>query len=171
RAKFEEAGLEDGVELRLGYNGPNPRRTSTVELIKASCDQVGFNIVDVSSNRFFTQTLPNGAYDVALFAWAGSGQIASGRNIYSTGLPQNYGEFSNSEVDAAWDTLASSLDPEVHLEQVKIIEKLLWDELYGIPLYAHPNVVAHSSNLDNVRSTATQDGVSWNAFQWAFSAE
>lgn len=169
RAKFEEAGLEDGVELRLGYNGPNPRRTSTVELIKASCDQVGFNVVDVSSNRFFLETLPNGAYDVALFAWAGSGQIASGRNIYSTGLPQNYGEFSNADVDAAWNTLASSLDPEVHLEQVKIIEGLLWDDLFGIPLYAHPNVVGHSSDLENVRDTATQDGVSWNAFQWAFA--
>ncbi|MDO5494808.1 MAG: ABC transporter family substrate-binding protein [bacterium] len=174
RAKFEEAGLEDGVTLRLGYNGPNPRRQSTVELIKASCDQVGFNVEDVSNNQFFTRTLPNGAYDVALFAWAGSGQIASGQNIYANDEsgrpnPQNYGEYSNPEVDAAFRTLASSLDSSVHTEQIKIIEQHLWDDLFGLPIYAHPGVAAHDSNLENVIDTAGQDGVSWNASQWAFA--
>lgn len=169
REKFAEAGFEEGQVIRLGYNGPNERRSEQVALIKASCDQVGFVIEDVSSNEFFTKTLPSGAYDVALFAWAGSGQIASGQNIYSTGRPQNYGQYSNPEVDAAFNTLAGSLEPEVHLEQVKIIEKHLWDDLYGLPIFAHPGVVAYTTGLENVRNTVTQSGVSWNAFQWAFA--
>ena len=164
-AKLEEAGLTPPVDIRIGYSAPNPRRAETVQLIQASCAGA-FNVQDVGNSDFFTITLPQGDYDVALFAWAGSGQIVSGQNIYASNRPQNYGGYSNAEVDAAWNELASSLDSDAQLEQVKIIETLLWDTLYGIPLYAHPNVVAHTSGMENVRTTSTQDGVSWNAYQW-----
>ncbi|MGC5585778.1 ABC transporter family substrate-binding protein [Ornithinimicrobium sp. W1665] len=167
-AKLEEAGVETPVEVRIGYSAPNPRRTDEVTAIKASCDEAGFNIVDAGDSTFFEQggPLETGDWEVALFAWAGSGQVASGEPIYSTGGGQNFGGYSNEEVDAAWDELASSNDPAVHLEQVKKIEKLLWDDLYGIPLFAHPGVIGHDASLENVRHNSTQTGVSWNAEQW-----
>ncbi|MCW4465225.1 ABC transporter substrate-binding protein [Glutamicibacter sp. MNS18] len=157
-----------GTEVRIGYSAPNERRTNQVAQIKSSCDEAGFNIVDAGDPQFFAPggTQERGDYEVALFAWAGSGQIASGQNIYSTGKPQNYGQFSNEAVDAEWATLAASLDPAVHLEQIKKIEKLLWDELYGIPVFAHPGLDASSSDIENVRFTATQNGIVWNAEQW-----
>ena len=166
KAKVEESGIATPVKVRMGYRAPNQRRSETIAAIQASCKDAGFDVIDSGSQDFFAKDLPNGDYEVALFAWSGSGQIASGQNIYSTGLPQNYGEYSNKDVDAAWSTLASSLDPEVHAEQTVIIEKALWDTLYGIPLYAHPGVVAYDAKLENVRPTSTQDGVSWNAGQW-----
>lgn len=166
QAKLAESGLTTPVDVRIGYNAPNPRRAETVQLIQASCAEAGFNVIDQGSAAFFDTDLPSGDYDVALFAWAGSGQIASGQNIYSSNKPQNYGFYSNTAVDEAWNTLASSLDPEAQQEQVIIIETELWDTLFGLPLYAHPNVVAYSSNLENVRSSSGQDGVSWNAYQW-----
>ena len=110
--------------------------------------------------------LETGDWEVALFAWAGSGQIASGQPIYSTDGGQNYGGYSNETVDEAWNTLAASNDPAVHLEQIKIIEKELWDTLYGIPVFAHPGVVGYDATLENVRHNSTQTGVSWNAEQW-----
>jgi peptide/nickel transport system substrate-binding protein len=165
--KFEEAGLEPGTQVRIGYSAPNPRRADEVAAIKASCDQVGFEIVDAGSPEFFDKVLPNNDYEVALFAWAGSGQIASGQNIYATDFPQNYGGYSDEVVDKAWDTLASTVDESVHLEQTKVIEKQLWDTLFGIPLFAHPGVGAYASDLQNVRDTAAQDGIVWNAEQWA----
>lgn len=166
--KLVEASGVDNPTVRIGYNSPNPRRAETVALIKSSCDEAGFTIEDAGNEAFFTETVVNGDYDVALFAWAGSGQIASGRNIYSS-LPvgqQNYGEYSNEELDQEWSTLAGSVDPEVHAEQVKKIEKILWDDLFGIPLYAHPGVLAHSEDVANVRATATQNGALWNVEQW-----
>ncbi|MGW9551566.1 ABC transporter family substrate-binding protein [Citricoccus zhacaiensis] len=162
----EESG-ETNLDVRIGYSMPNPRRAETVAMIKSSCDEAGFNIIDAGHADFFGVVQPQGDWEVALFAWSGSGQIASGRNIYHSEGAQNYGEFSNEEVDAAWDTLASSVDPEVHAEQVKVIEKALWDNLFGIPLYAHPGIVAHSADIANVRNTATQTGAVWNAEQWA----
>lgn len=166
KEKFAAAGLKEGEEVRIGYSAPNPRRAAEVEAIKSSCDQVGFDIVDTASPEFFDKTLPNGDYEVALFAWAGSGQIASGENIYSTSGTQNYGGYSDETVDEAWQTLASSVDEEVHAAQIPVIEKQLWDTLYGIPLFAHPGVIAYSSSLQNVQNSAAQTGVLWNAEQW-----
>ncbi|GMA30568.1 ABC transporter family substrate-binding protein [Litorihabitans aurantiacus] len=166
QAKIAESGVAGPIDVRIGYSGPNARRTEQVALIKDSCDQAGFNVSDVGNPDFFDQTLPNGDYEVALFAWAGSGQITSGQNIYATGRGQNYGGFSNAEVDAAWDTLSTTLDTDEQLEQIKIIEKVLWDELYGIPVFAHPGVVAYDSTISNVRDTTTQSTVAWNAEQW-----
>lgn len=169
QAKLEESGLTTPVEVVIGYQAPNPRRADQIAAIKSSCDEAGFNIVDGGSDVFFQTVMPAGDYDVALFAWAGSGQIASGQNIYVTNNPQNYGQYSNAEVDAAWKTLASTLDPAAQLEQIKIIEKLLWDDLFGIPVFAHPGVTAYTSGLENVRHTATQDQGVWNASQWAWA--
>ena len=166
KEKFEAAGLEEGEKVRIGYAAPNPRRAAEVEAIKSSCDQVGFDIVDSAAPDFFDKALPNGDYEVALFAWAGSGQIASGENIYSTPGTQNYGGYSDEVVDEAWKTLASSVDEEVHAAQLPIIEKQLWDTLFGIPLFSHPGVIASSSSLQNVYNSAAQTGVLWNAEQW-----
>ncbi|WP_411732285.1 ABC transporter family substrate-binding protein [Paeniglutamicibacter sp.] len=155
-------------KVRIGYSAPNPRRTDEVAMIKSSCDQAGFEIVDAGNADFFAPggTMERGDYEVALFAWAGSGQIASGQNIYATDKPQNYGKYSNPEVDAAWKRLATTLDTNVHAEETKKIEKLLWDDLFGIPVFAHPGLGASAGDVLNVRKTATQNGMVWNAEQW-----
>lgn len=168
KAKLEEAGLETPVDITIGYSAPNQRRTNEVAAIKSSCDEAGFNVTDGGDSEFFAAggPLETGDYDVALFAWAGSGQVASGEPIYSTGGGQNFGKYSNEEVDEAWDVLVSSNDPEVWMEQRKVIEKLLWDDLYGIPVFAHPGVVGADSTIDNVYFNSTQTQIAWNAEQW-----
>lgn len=165
---IESAGVETPIEVRITYSAGNTRRGDEVATIKSSCDQAGFDVVD-SNSEDFSDRFFDGAgegWEVALFAWAGSGQIASGRNIYTTDAPQNGGGFSNEEVDEAWQTLANTVDESVHAEQIPIIEKGLWDNLHGIPLFAHPGVVGYDASIDNVRFTATQDQVVWNAEQW-----
>ena len=168
KAKLEEAGVETPVDVRIGYSAPNQRRTDEVTTIKASCDEAGFNIIDAGDPTFFESggPLEVGDWEVALFAWAGSGQITSGRPIYETDGTQNFGGYSNETVDEAWATLTSSNDEAERLEQTKIIEKELWDTLYGIPLFAHPGVVGYDSSPQNVRHNSTQTGASWHAEQW-----
>lgn len=167
RAKelVEESGVSTPT-VRLGYQAGNQRRTETVALIKSSCDQAGFDVQDANSPVFFKEVMPAGDYDAALYAWAGSGQKASGANIYQSDGAQNQQSYNNPEVDAAWDKLATSLDENEQLEQVKTIEKLLWEDFQAIPLYAHPGLVGHKADVANVRDTAAQSGALWNVEQW-----
>lgn len=167
--KAKELVEKSGVSkptVRLGYQAGNQRRTETVALIKSSCDQAGFDVQDANSPVFFKEVMPAGDYDAALYAWAGSGQKASSANIYQSDGAQNQQSYNNPEVDAAWDKLATSLDENEQLEQVKTIEKLLWEDFQAIPLYAHPGLVGHKADVANVRDTAAQSGALWNVEQW-----
>ncbi|WP_197512954.1 ABC transporter substrate-binding protein [Tessaracoccus coleopterorum] len=169
KAKIAESGVATPIDVRIGYRAGNQRRADQVAQIAASCKDAGFNIIDANSATFFDTEMPNGDYEVALFAWAGSGQIASGQNIYVTNKGQNYGMYSNAKVDEAWGTLAGTLDTAVQQEQVKVIEKELWDTLFGLPIFAHPGVAASDAKIQNVRPTSTQDQIVWNAPQWVMS--
>jgi hypothetical protein len=161
-----ESGVQTPVKVRLGYRAGNQRRTETVQAIQSSCKDAGFNVEDAAKEDFFAKDLKNGDYEVALYAWSSAGQIATGQNIMSTGRQQNYGKYSNPVVDEAWDKVTNTLDRGEQVEQLKVIEKQAWDTLFNIPLYAHPAVVAWKSKVKNVRPTATQVTVSWNAYQW-----
>lgn len=157
-----------GTEVRIGYAGPNPRRTDTVAEIKASCDEAGFEVIDAGGEDFFAPggALETGDYEVALFAWAGSGQVVSGQNIYSTDRPQNYGGYSSETVDDLFNQLATTEDSAEQQEIIVGIEQELWSDLFGIPLYVHPQLSGSDITISNVRDTASQDTIIWNAEQW-----
>lgn len=167
RAKFEESGLEEGTEIRIGYGAGNARRASTVQIIKNSCDQVGFEIVDAAAEQLGA-VLSSGDWEIALFAWAGSGVLTGSKEWWVDGGQSNYGGYSNPVVDEAWATIESSIDPDVHAEQLAIIDREGWETLQSIPLYAHPGVVAYSANIQGLVPTATQTQSVWNAEQWSF---
>lgn len=165
---IKKAGKSGKIKVRLGYAKPNPRRADITQLIKASCDKAGFDVKDVSAEDFGQPggAVEKHAYDAYLFAWAGSGQIASGENIYRGGAPQNFGEYDNKTVNEAFKKIKSTLDMDEHIKQEKIAEKELWDDMFGIPLFLHPGVDASSSDIKYVTHTMTQDGITWNADQW-----
>ena len=165
RAKFEESGLEEGTEVRIGYGAGNQRRVDEVALIKASCDEVGFEIVDASAPGL-GDVLSSGDWEIALFAWAGSGTVTGSAFWYEIDGPGNYGMWVNETADEAWNTISTSLDPEVHAEQLAIIETEAWNDLHSIPLFAHPGVEAYDATIENVIHNASQTGVPWNAEQW-----
>ena len=106
--------------------------------------------------------------EVALFAWAGSGQKTSGWNSYHSKGAQNYGKFKNADVDAAFDKMKKATADDAHLEAVKEAEKALWDNLYGIPIFQHPGMRAADPKIANIAHTVTQSGITWNADQWQY---
>jgi peptide/nickel transport system substrate-binding protein len=165
-AKFAAAGLEAGTPVRIGYPAPNQRRAEIVAAIKESCDQVGFDVVDAGDPDFYRSSLYPGTFDVALFAWTASGDVAGGAHISRTGGTQNHGGYSDATVDTAWAALESTLDPVEQLEQTTEIERQLWDTVFSIPLFVHPGIDAYRSEVAGVRPTVAEPGAAWSADRW-----
>lgn len=171
-----EAGKAgEKVKVRIGYNQPNPRRTQVVELIKASCDQAGFEIIDTGNEKFFNDggDLANGNFDVALFGWAGSSLISGWPSTYKTpskctpsAKGNNNGCYSNKKLDKILDEILGETDPAKALELTKEVEKILWDDLATIPLYSQPRLTAWHENVKNVVPNPSQASVTWNMHQW-----
>ncbi|RJN31843.1 ABC transporter substrate-binding protein [Nesterenkonia natronophila] len=156
-----------GTTVEINHFG-QPRRAATVEIIDTYCgsEGAGFDIVDAGTPDFSAELLEGNWSGVAMFAWAGSGQVVSGQNIYSSDGAQNSTGFSNDTVDEQWGVVADNVSDEERMEALIEIEQALWDDLHGIPLYVHPGVVAADATIANVRMTAAQTSVPWNAEQW-----
>lgn len=167
-----------GMEVKIGWQkvpeAPNKRRVDTIALIKASCDQAGFKIVDGGTPTFFEKDLSAGSWDVALFAWIGSPLVSGDPSIYQTKQGgkggQNNGRYSNPKVDTLLDQLVTELDKDKQTEIRKQVDQLLWDDLATIPLFPFPGLVATDAATQNVQINATQNDITWNAFDWTRTA-
>ncbi|GAA4828867.1 ABC transporter substrate-binding protein [Garicola koreensis] len=166
-AEIIEANDAVGTTIDINHFG-QPRRAAAVEIINTYCgaEGAGFDIQDAGDPAFSAELLEGNWSGVAMFAWAGSGQIVSGQNIYSSDGQQNATGYSNETVDEQWDVIAGNISDEERTQALIEMEQALWDDLHGIPLYTHPGVVAHDSSIANVRMTAAQTQVQWNAEQW-----
>ena len=169
KALLEEAGKTAPVDVRLMFSASSQVRADITSLIKNSCDQAGFNIIAQPDAEWTSKLDEPGAWDAALFAWAGSGLVASGQSIYISEGDQNYGDFANEEVDRLWSEVVTLTDAAEAVELKKGIEEALWSDMYNVVLYANPGLVAYNSNMEGVKYNPTQTGITWNAYEWTKS--
>lgn len=176
RAKklLEKAG-RSGMTVKIGWRkkptAPNKRRADTISLIKASCAQAGFKVVDGGSATFFDEELPSGRFDVALYAWVGSPQVTPNAAVYQTKAGgrggMNSGQYSNATVDKDFNALNRQLDKTKQRALLKKIDTQLWADLVSLPLYVFPNLVATDQRVENVQMNTTQQDLTWNAQEWS----
>jgi peptide/nickel transport system substrate-binding protein len=156
-----------GAVVRIGYQTPNQRRTNTVDLIRSSCNQAGFDVKDAGQDDFFGNGLTAGNWDVALFAWSGSALVTPSASIFQSDGGQNNGKYANAQVDALLAELNVTPDPDAQTKLVGQIEKLLWDDLATVPLFAFPSIAAYSTAVEGVKLQPAQTQVLWNINEWS----
>jgi peptide/nickel transport system substrate-binding protein len=172
KALLAETG-KTGLEVRIGWRkdpeAVNKRRADTVALVQASCNQAGFNVVDAGTPDFFDAALPDGNFDVAMFAWAGSPLVTGSNSIYNTDGESNFGKYSNPEVDKIFADLAQEIDLDAQNELLKQADTILWQDLATIPAFAFPGLLATSPDAEGVVYNATQADLTWNAYEWSLA--
>ncbi|MDB1086039.1 ABC transporter family substrate-binding protein [Streptomyces sp. ACA25] len=173
--------LEDndavGTTVRIGAIADNARRADTAQLIKESCDEAGFDIQPYFEANFFDEDggLSQNTYDVAMFAWVGSAQVTGWNSTFRTaecsaaGKGNNNGCYSNPEMDELLSVIREETDPDAMPGHINEVEKMLWDDMVTIPLFAHPGLLAYQDNLENVVANPAQSSFVWNQPEWRVS--
>ena len=165
------AAGKNGLTVRVGWRKDpaaiNKRRVDTLALITASCKQAGFNVVDAGTADFFEKALPEGNFDVAMFAWTGSPLVTGSSAIYITKGDSNYDKYSSPTVDSLTSQLNAEIDTTKQVDLMKQIDTQLWTDLATIPLFAHPGILASSPDVEGVEYNATQQELMWNAQSWS----
>lgn len=165
-----EAGVKTPYDIRLIRSSASDLRGQQIAVIKGSCDQAGFNIIDQPDPDVFTTLTTRGTWDAAIFGWTGSGLVASGESIYVTGGAQNFGGYSDPTVDKSWAEVVRTVD-RTKAEELKVpMEQALWSNPYNATLYATPNMTAQASTITGAVINPTQSGSTWNAMTWTKSA-
>ncbi|MGV8967074.1 MAG: ABC transporter family substrate-binding protein [Cellulomonas sp.] len=170
KALLTEAGVTMPYPIRFAFASQSTLRADQVALVKASCDQAGFAITAVPDPGLFTTLTNPGQWDAAVFGWAGSGLIAPGESIYTTGGGQNFGGYSDPKVDELWSQIVRVTSRADAIPLKAEMEEQLWVNPYNVVLYANPGVTAHSSKVTGPGYNPTQYGSTWNAATWTKSA-
>jgi peptide/nickel transport system substrate-binding protein len=160
------------LSLRISTTGGNALREQTEQLIQAQLKAVGIEITifNKPDSTIFDE-IDAGNFDIALFAWTGTPfSVSSTKAIFSTGGNQNSGKYGNPRVDQLFDQAIASADREETVKLSQDIDKLLWDDLATIPLYAKPTFLPYRDIYANIRDNATTEGPLWNAVEWGRKA-
>ncbi|GHE41748.1 hypothetical protein GCM10017673_50110 [Streptosporangium violaceochromogenes] len=175
RALVRKAG-KAGVQIKIGYQTPNPRRTMQVQLIIEACGRAGFKVIDKGSDDFFGTVMPANGYDVALFAWSASSLVSSWASTYTTpkrcdgeNKGNNNGCYSSPKVDRLIGRLNATVDPAAQNLIIARIEKELWADVATIPLFQHPGLNAWDERVRNVVPNPAQSTITWNMDRWSLS--
>lgn len=160
-----EAGAT-APSVRIIYGKGNARREAQFALIKASAEKAGFKIVD-NGNPQWGQKLGDKTYDASLFGWQStSTAVAESQANYITNGQNNYGGYSNPEVDKLYDELLIETDPQRQKEITIEIEKLLVNDAFGVTIFQFPGVMAYDQSLKNVSKMTISPTIFWNFWEW-----
>ena len=170
---LQDAGITTPVTVKFAYPNDNPRRVSEFQLIQASANKAGFNVVDAGSpGATFFGNLGNGSYDVSIFAWQFTSLAVTGTEAQLKTAPKgsttssNYNGYSNATVDSNFSTLDTTTSAAKQQELLQSIDKQTWKDAYGATLYQLPDVSANSNKVSNVIDAPLAPTVFWNFWQW-----
>jgi peptide/nickel transport system substrate-binding protein len=171
KALLAEAGVK-APKVCLLYASTNPRRVNEFQLIQASAAQAGFVVEDCGNENWGGLLGTPGKYDASLFGWQSTslGVTQSGPTFQTGGI-NNLTFFSNAEVDAVVKKLNVEFDPKKQIELQQQLDKLIWDNYYGVTVFQFPGVTAYSTKITGVAPSILSPTIFWNIWDWKVAAK
>jgi peptide/nickel transport system substrate-binding protein len=164
------------LSFELMTTQANPLRSNTIDVITQQLKPAGIEIKkflnpDIFAGKEKVRSLEGGQYQIALFAWVSSPYISGNQSIYQTpqgdSLGQNYTRAGDPKVDALFPQINASTDTKTADDLGNQVDKLLWDDMYTLPLYQKPTFIAYNSNYTGVVENATNAGPLWDSTKFA----
>jgi peptide/nickel transport system substrate-binding protein len=122
------------------------------QIAQNSLAQIGVKLdLDIRpAAGFFTDYVTVGNFDIAQFAWgADAFPLSSLTQTYRTNSESNFGKIGSPEIDAKIEQTVSELDPDKARELANELDKMLFEEVFSLPLTQSPGNVAVRSTLAN----------------------
>lgn len=152
--------------VKILYNTENPNRVDTFQAIQSSAAKAGIKVVDGGSPDW-SSLLAGGDYDASIFGWVnpGAGNAAIPQ-LFQTNNEGNYNKFANDEASKLAVETQTTLDQDKLDDMKKQIDKIAFDQAYGLPLFQSPGLFATTSQLKGVKYFGGQNGIVWNIWDW-----
>jgi peptide/nickel transport system substrate-binding protein len=162
---LEEAGFHagrDGVRVRITLKTSTDETTRLMAAVLQQQLRAAGIRLDIRSAEFgtFYADVTKGAFQMYALRWIGSNEDPDiFRYAYGSGSfpPKggNRGRYTNARVDALLTAAAAETDQARRLEAYIEVQKILAEELPGIPLWYPNNEVVHTRRIEGVRPGPT----------------
>jgi peptide/nickel transport system substrate-binding protein len=164
---LKQAGVKTPVDVRLMYDKTNPRRAAEFQIDKPALAKAGFNIID-NGDADWSSKLGDGTYDAVFFGWQATTTAVTGDvAIYGTGGGENYTGYGSKEIDSLYSKLATTIDTNAQLPIVTAIDKQLWKDAIGMPIFQFPAAVMwDKTRLAGVKPIVLSPTMFYNYWNW-----
>jgi peptide/nickel transport system substrate-binding protein len=159
---LEEAGFpaaKDGVRLRLTMKTSTDETTRLMATVLQQQLRAAGIALEIRSAEFgtFYADVTKGAFQIYALRWIGSNEDPDiFRYAYASGSfpPKggNRGRYSNAKVDALLAAAETSSDQSARKADYVAVQKILAEELPGIPLWYPNNEVIHTRRIAGIES-------------------
>jgi peptide/nickel transport system substrate-binding protein len=151
----------------------NPLRDTTVQLMAQQVKAAGIKLTETPSANIFAgkekpDSLEAGGFQIALFAWVAGPSLSANNSIYQSlaaqggAQGQNYTHGADAAVDSTLTALAQAATPQEEIAAANKADQLLWGDMFTLPLYQKPTLLAYDSNYKGIADNSTQAGPLWN---------
>jgi peptide/nickel transport system substrate-binding protein len=158
---LEEAGFpaaKDGVRLHLTMKTSTDETTRLMAAVLQQQLRAAGIALEIRSAEFgtFYADVTKGAFEIYALRWIGSNEDPDiFRYAYASGSfpPKggNRGRYSNAKVDALLEAAEASSDQDARKGDYVAVQKILADELPGIPLWYPNNEVIHTRRVEDIK--------------------
>ncbi len=153
---WEKDGQQADIEFIT--TAGNARRELTQQVVQEQAAEAGFNITiaNQEAGTFFGETLPNGDYQLGLYAQVLTTLDPSLCNLFcSKNIPSEENDFTGQnwqranvpEVDPLLETVDNSLDEEERSAAGKEADAILAENVVSLPLDPLPNILLWSDDI------------------------
>ncbi len=159
---LEEAGFpagKDGVRLRLTLKTSTDETTRLMAAVLQQQMRAAGIRLEIRSAEFgtFYSDVTRGAFEIYALRWIGSNEDPDiFRYAYGSGSfpPKggNRGRYSNARVDALLADASASTSRAVRKADYVEVQRILAEDLPGIPLWYPNNEVVHTRRIEGIRA-------------------
>ncbi len=172
-------GPEKGQDLTFTVQSTSgdPIRLETEQLFRAQMKAIGIkiDIQNYEAATFFGTNLPDGAYQIAEFAWLDTPFPSGNQSLYCSYTDtrqcgQNWIHYADPRVDLLMAEGSTASTAAVEAADFNAADKILWSDMATLPLYEYPQFFAWSTSYDHVVPNTSVPGIAWDANLWSLGA-
>jgi peptide/nickel transport system substrate-binding protein len=159
------------ASFKFKWRSGNQLRQLSFEAMQAQLKDVGIQLVADDTPNALSQDLPNGNYDIILFAWVGTPDISGWDAIYGCRSGSDHAQDNNQGYcDQKVDKLLVSANHQlIASKQYAITNQALAQmvkQVPTVPLFQKPTYLVYRTALKGLVENPTSEGPVWNINKW-----
>jgi peptide/nickel transport system substrate-binding protein len=159
------------ASFKFKWRSGNQLRQLSFEAMQAQLKDVGIQLVADDTPNALSQDLPNGNYDIILFAWVGTPDISGWDAIYGCRSGSDHAQDNNQGYcDQKVDRLLVNANHQLDAtKQYNITNQALAQmvkQVPTVPLFQKPTYLVYRTVLKGLVENPTSEGPVWNINKW-----
>ncbi len=155
------------ASIKYGTTTGNKLRELVQEIVQAQAKSAGIQFVtDNDPSRLFFPRVSDGNYQIAMFAWVGTGDPFGQTDIYGIGGGSNWKGYNSVKVTNLFKASDAELNPTKRTALVNAADANMAANVPTLPVVQKPTFLVYKTKIHGIRDNSTVQGPTDNMQDW-----